>query len=118
MVATIITSPMFRTINQFVIDSAAVKARTQMPDCRGKIVAAQANLVPHLPHDNRVVVFGRDAEVPARRFDIVLFAPIGDLWPLSRDEIAERVREYADKQEFVATVSGPLFAFERRGAAR
>ena len=108
---------MFRTTSQFLIDPAASTVRSQIPDAGGKIVAAQPNLLPHLPHDNRVVALGRDA-ADDRRYDIVLVTQIGDMWPLSREEIAIRIEHYQSDAEFVSIAAGPLFAFRRRTASR
>jgi uncharacterized membrane protein len=108
---TVVSSPTLRP-KYFALDAAARQTRAQLPDTAGFVVLAQPNLVPHLPHDNRIATLGRELD-RGDRYDFVLLTTAGDMWPLSRSEVASVARKYAMEPALVPLSSGPLFAFRR-----
>jgi uncharacterized membrane protein len=109
--ATIASSPLLRK-RYFVIDPAARQIRAQIPDTSGLIVAAQPNLVPHIPHDNRITTLGREFDARAI-YDFVLLTTVGDTWPFSVDEVTTVARRYGTDPAWRRVGSGPLLAFQR-----
>jgi uncharacterized membrane protein len=110
-VVTAASSPMLR-VRHFVLDAAAGQTRAQLPNTVGFAVLAQPNLIPHLPHDNRIAALGRQRG-PSDRHDFVLLTTSGDMWPFSRSEVAELARKYAMEPTLNPVSSGPLYAFRR-----
>jgi uncharacterized membrane protein len=115
-VVTAVSSSMLRP-KHFVVDAAATQTRAQLPDTAGFVVLAQPNLIPHLPHDNRIATLGRELN-RTDHYDFVLLTTSGDLWPLSRSEVASATRKYAMDPRLRLISSGPLFAFRRRATTR
>lgn len=117
-IATMATSPMLRSWEQFSVDPAARQTREQLPDTTGLVVAAQPNLVPHLRHDNAIGTLGREFSPPGL-YDLFLLTEVGDTWPFSRVEVSRLVEGYRRDRSLVCTASaGPLFIFRRIEATR
>src|SRR5206468_2880740 len=113
LVAIVADSPIFRSAVPFRVDSAAGTVRGSLPlDITGMTVAAQPNLLPHLPHSWSVRTIGLDQS--NRSYKLVLLAPIGDTWPFTAQEISALADEYKSRREYEALSDGPLFVFRRR----
>lgn len=73
---------------------------------------AQPNLIPHLPHSLEVVALGREIDSPKAQY--VVTSKIGDLWPLSEEEVDGIVAKYSRDPSYKALSTGPAFVFELR----
>ena len=72
----------------------------------------QPNLMPHLPQMPQV--FAIDGLPPPREPDLVLLTTVGDLWPLTPEDVRARVDAYRQNPSYQEVASGPLFAFRHR----
>jgi uncharacterized membrane protein len=75
-------------------------------------VTAQPNLIPQLPRRPGMQALG--AYEPAQiDSEYVLFTTVGDLWPLTSDEISRRTASLDQSPVYRRVASGPLFAYRR-----
>jgi hypothetical protein len=79
---------------------------------RAPVMLVQPNLMPHLPPMPQV--FAIDGLPPPREPDLVLLTTVGDLWPLTAEEVRARVDAYRRNPSYREVASGPLFAFRHR----
>jgi uncharacterized membrane protein len=91
-------------------EASAVLKQLRLPP--GDVIAVQPNLIPHLPHS--WTIRSLEAPVLASRPDAVLLTPVGNLWPLTPDELSALIARYQADPEYEQVVSGPLFVFRRR----
>jgi uncharacterized membrane protein len=113
LLAVVADSPIFRSAAPFRVDPAAGEVRRGLPlDTTGMAVAAQPNLVPHLPHSWSVRTIGPDQSNPS--CNLVLLTSVGDTWPFTAQEISALADDYNARGEYEALSDGPLFVFRRR----
>jgi hypothetical protein len=113
VLAVVADSPIFRSAVPFRVDSAAATVRGSLPlDITGMAVAAQPNLVPHLPHSWSVRTIGLDQS--NQSYNLILLTSVGDTWPFTAQEINALGDDYNAKREYEALSQGPLFVFRRR----
>lgn len=114
LAATLLDNPAMRRIGRTRVDPQAREALRQLSGLSGRIILAQGNLVPHLPHSSGMFVVGSNLEPdPARPPDLVLLAPVGNDWPLGRDRLLTLIGEYQQNPNYEQIRGGPLFAFRR-----
>ncbi len=111
LLATIGDNPALQRLGLARIDPQAQRVREQISGLRGGTVLAQANLIPHLPGGTRVFAAGGDLTVADP--DLVLLTPVGNVWPMTRDEVESLIARYRGDARYVEVASGPLFAFRR-----
>jgi uncharacterized membrane protein len=79
----------------------------------GAVVAAQPNLVPHLPRTRVVHGLGVSSEGQPKG-DLVLLTWTGDLWPFEREDIDRQVAALRANPGYAEVASGPVWVFRRR----
>jgi uncharacterized membrane protein len=76
-------------------------------------VAAQPNLIPHLPRRLEMSSLGA-YEDDQRTVDYVLMTSVGDLWPFDRNTVTTRIAAFAADGRYDQLSDGPLVIFSRR----
>lgn len=81
-------------------------------------VAAQPQLIPHLPRRTAMDAINAFWPGPGSATEVVVLAGIGDQWPLTRDALALHVATLSNQPAFrrVHAASPHLFLFVRRGS--
>ena len=113
---TLIDNTALRRLTRSQVDPAATAVLTQLGAVSyrsGDIVLAQSNLIPHLAHSNTMFSIAGEQD-PPRNADLVLATRVGNLWPLSPDEVDSLIRRYASNPDYQEVSSGPLYVFRRR----
>jgi uncharacterized membrane protein len=75
-------------------------------------VLAQPQLIPHLPHRERVMAIGRERPV-AWTPDVVLLCACGDQWPLTPEGFQQELARWQANAQYAESRVGPLVIFER-----
>ena len=110
---TIIDNPAIQRMHRTTVDPDARAVRSQLAGVRGTVIVAQPNLIPHLPHQT-VFAFGGSAVPGQPRPDLVLLTEVGNLWPLTRDDVAAAIHRYEGDAAYQRVSGGPLHAFALR----
>jgi hypothetical protein len=110
---TIADSPALQRLHRTRVSSEAREVRRALATLHGTVVLAQANLIPHLPHQDQIFAIGGD-EKPDVPPDLVLLTEVGNLWPLTRETVRSEVRRYESDPAYERVTAGPLHAFRLR----
>lgn len=110
LIATIADNPAVQRGFPGPVSPEARQVRQQLARVTGAVVLAQANLIPHLRKSNSTFSIG-SLHPPGRNPDLVLLTYVGNLWPLTREEVARTIAEYRANPSYAEVESGPLFAF-------
>jgi hypothetical protein len=111
--ATLIDNPAVRRLRDLRVAPEARAVRTQLAGLRGTVILAQPNLIPHLPHQ-AVYAFGGTGAAPPRTPDLVLLTEVGNLWPLTREDVAAAISRYERDERYQRVSAGPLHGFALR----
>lgn len=77
-------------------------------------VLAMPNLIPHIGHRSRVWALGMEPLLESDP-DFVVISEIGDLWPLTAEQVQHAVAGYRADVRYETISAGPLHVFRRRG---
>ena len=106
-------NPALQRIGSTALTPDARQVQAQLVEIgRAPVMLVQPNLMPHLPQMPQV--FAIDGLPPPREPDLVLLTTVGDLWPLTPEEVRARVDAYRQNPSYQEVASGPLFAFRHR----
>ena len=105
-----------RRLTRSQVDPEATTVLNQLGAVKygaGAVLLAQTDLIPHLAHSNTVFAIGGE-QPPPRPPDLVLATRVGDLWPLTPEEVDSLIRSYAANVGYEQISGGPLYAFRLR----
>jgi uncharacterized membrane protein len=114
LAATVADNPALRRVTSTRMNPEAVAVRAALPAIAAdRVVLAQPNLIPHLPHGDRMFATGGGTASSAPP-DIVLLTGVGNLWPATPGDVQTQVARYRADAAYEEVGRGPLYVFRRR----
>jgi len=117
LISTLADNPALQRMFRTRLDPQARLVLEQVPRLANETVLAQPNLIPHLPHVQKMFALGSTTH-PPHEADVVLITFVGNLWPFAQAELEGVVASYRADPAYAEATSGPLYVFVRRRSAR
>jgi uncharacterized membrane protein len=115
LVATLADNPALRRTTSTKMNPNASAVRAALPPVAADaIVLAQPNLIPHLPHRERMFATGGGDARPTESPDLILLTEVGNLWPDDANAVRARIASLDDDPSYDHRTTGALHVFVRR----
>jgi uncharacterized membrane protein len=116
LLATAADNPALQRVFVTRVAPEAGDVRAQLARVSGRTIWAQPNLIPHLPKMTDLFAIGGDYQ-PTSTPDLILLTTVGNLWPLSSEQVESLIEKYRGDLRYAEIESGPLYAFRLRASA-